>query len=71
QGFGVEQPVTERFADMVSQFTAPTDLWVIRSEIDPQDPLINAKPSLCQLSPEMPQGNKGGYLYLHFTCRGA
>ena len=71
QGFGVEQPVTEQFAAMVSQFTTPTDLWVIRSEINPDDPLINAKPSLCQLSPNMPQGNKGGYLYLHFNCRAA
>ncbi len=71
QGEVVERPVTESFANMVSQFTEPTDLWVIRPEIDPNDPLITAKPSLCQLASDMPQGNKGGYLYLHFSCRGA
>ena len=56
---------------MVSQFTQPMDLWVIRSEIDPADPLITATPSLCQLASDTPQGNKGGYLYLHFSCRGS
>lgn len=71
QGDSVERPVTESFAHIVSQFTEPTDLWVIRPEIDPNDPLITAKPSLCQLASDMPQGNKGGYLYLHFSCRGA
>lgn len=71
QGYGVEQPVTESFAHMVSQFTQPMDLWVIRSEIDPADPLITATPSLCQLASDTPQGNKGGYLYLHFSCRGS
>ncbi|NEQ46876.1 MAG: hypothetical protein F6K00_26365 [Leptolyngbya sp. SIOISBB] len=71
QGDVVERPVTESFANMVSQFSQPMDLWVIRSEIDPDDPLITAKPSLCQLASDMPQGNKGGYLYLHFSCRGA
>ena len=71
QGDVVERPVTESFANMVSQFTEPTDLWVIRPEIDPDDPLITAKPALCQLASDMPQGNKGGYLYLHFSCRGA
>lgn len=71
QGYGVERSLTESFANMVGQFTQPMDLWVIRSEIDPNDPLITAKPSLCQLSPDRPQGNKGGYLYLHFNCRGS
>ena len=71
QGYGVEQPVTKSFAHMVSQFTQPMDLWVIRSEIDPADPLITATPSLCQLASDTPQGNKGGYLYLHFSCRGS
>lgn len=70
QGHGVEQPVTESFANMVSQFTQPMDVWVIRSELDRDDPLITAKPSLCQLAADMPQGNKGGYLYMHFSCRG-
>ncbi|RZM76616.1 hypothetical protein DYY88_18310 [Leptolyngbya iicbica LK] len=69
QGDGVERPVTESFANLVSQFTEPTDLWVIRPEIDPADPLITAKPSICQLAADQPQGNKGGYLYLHFSCR--
>ncbi len=75
QGYGVdspvERPVTESFANLVSQFTQPTDLWVIRSEVDPADPLITAKPSICQLATDQPQGNKGGYLYLHFSCRGS
>lgn len=71
QGYGVERPVTESFTNLVSQFKQPTDLWVIRSEIDPADPLITAKPSICQLAADQPQGNKGGYLYLHFSCRGS
>ncbi|MGF1459750.1 MAG: hypothetical protein ACFBSG_12070 [Leptolyngbyaceae cyanobacterium] len=68
QGYDVEKPVAESFAQMVKQLETSVDLWVIRSEIDPADPLITAKPNTCKLADNMPQGNKGGYLYIHFLC---
>ena len=68
QGYGTDQPVTQRFTRLVNQLSMPADVWVIRSEIDENDPLIIEKPEICQLAPETPQGNKGGYLYIHFQC---
>lgn len=68
RGYGIETPEAESFAAIVNQLSSPTDVWVIRSEIDKNDPLIAAMPKTCRLSPEMPQGNKGGYLYIHFEC---
>lgn len=68
RGYGIETPEAESFAAIVAQLEAPTDVWVIRSNIDKNDPLITGMPTACRLSPEMPQGNKGGYLYIHFEC---
>jgi uncharacterized membrane protein len=68
RGYGVETPEAESFAAIVEQLTRPTDVWMVRSEIDENDPLIAQIPPTCRLSPDMPQGNKGGYLYIHFEC---
>ncbi|HEY9888792.1 MAG TPA: hypothetical protein V6D02_10355 [Candidatus Obscuribacterales bacterium] len=70
QGYGVEQPIAAAFAAGIEPLTAPTDVWVIRPEIDERDPLITAKPATCALDPLTPQGNKAGYLYIHFQCGG-
>lgn len=68
QGYGVDEPLTTSFAKIVNQLLQPVDLWMIRSEIDENDPLIMQMPPSCQLAPQAPQGNKGGYLYIHFQC---
>lgn len=68
QGYGAEKTVTENFADQIAKLEQPADVWVIRSRLEDDDPLIVDMPEACALSPEMPQGNKGGYLYVHFRC---
>jgi uncharacterized membrane protein len=68
RGYGVETPESASFGAIAAQLSEPTDVWVIRSEIDKNDPLIADIPNTCRLSPDMPQGNKGGYLYIHFEC---
>ena len=68
RGYGIETPEAESFTHIVDELSGPADIWVIRSEIDKNDPLITGMPISCRLSPDMPQGNKGGYLYIHFKC---
>ncbi|MDB9526651.1 glycosyltransferase family 39 protein [Oscillatoria sp. CS-180] len=70
-GYGVERSLTESFADRIDQIAKPADVWAIRSRIEDDDPLIVTMPESCRLSPDMPQGNKGGYLYVHLRCREA
>jgi uncharacterized membrane protein len=69
KGYGIETPEAESFAAIVQQLSGLHDVWMIRSEIDKNDPLIKGMPEACRLSPNQPQGNKGGYLYIHFECR--
>ena len=68
EGYGIEEPVTQRLEEMVKQIPQPFDLWFIRSNVRLDDPLLSSIPTTCALAPQAPHGNKGGYAYIHYQC---
>lgn len=68
EGYGVEESVASRLEEKVNQISLPFDLWAIRRHIDPEDPFLTSIPSVCNLDSQTPQGNKGGYTYIHYRC---
>ncbi|MEO1296548.1 MAG: hypothetical protein AAFW75_12210 [Cyanobacteria bacterium J06636_16] len=68
EGYGIQESVASRLAAKVSEIDYPFDLWTIRRHIDPDDPFLTSIPSACRLDPQTPQGNKGGYSYVHYQC---
>lgn len=68
EGYGIEESVASRLEEKVNEIGYPFDLWTIRRHIDPADPFLTSIPSICRLDPQTPQGNKGGYSYVHYQC---
>jgi len=68
QGYGVMESEAKQLAARVNEITGPFDLWLIRSDVRDDDPLLTDHPSRCALASEAPHGNKGAYAYIHYQC---
>ena len=68
EGYGIEESIASRLEAKVNEIDYAFDLWTIRRHIDPGDPFLTSIPAACSLDPQTPQGNKGGYSYIHYQC---